>query len=350
MSTVSAVSGTAAPATRTGGSDPILVAGSVATDHLLHFPGRFVEQIVGDHLDRLSLSFLVDELVIRRGGVGANIAYGLGVLGASPVLVAAVGPDFAEYRSWLEGHGVDCSGVVVSSTAHTARFTCTTDDDQCQLASFYPGAMSEARDIALAPLVERHAAGLLLVGADDPDAMIAHTVEARELGVPFAADPSQQLPRLDRDQCRTLVDGARYLFTNAYEWELLTRRTGWDAATVARRTGLRVTTLGADGILLVDADSEVRVPAVPADTVVDPTGGGDGFRAGFLAGIGHGLPSVRAAQLGALVATAVLETAGAQEWRLDPVRDLARITDTYGPDAAADLGPLLHAAPDRVAR
>ncbi|MBW0133751.1 carbohydrate kinase family protein [Pseudonocardia abyssalis] len=316
----------------------------------MHFPGRFADHLVAEHLDRISLSFLVDELVVRRGGVAANVAYGLGVLGAAPVLVAAVGADFAEYRTWLEAHGVDCGGVLVSAVSHTARFTCTTDDDQCQLASFYPGAMSEARDIDLGPLVERHGARLVLIGADDPEAMLAHTARARALGVPFAADPSQQLPRLDEEQCRTLVDGARYLFTNAYEWELLRRRTGWDDADIARRTGTRITTLGADGVLLVDGGVEVHVPAVPAAEVVDPTGGGDGFRAGFLAAIGHGMGTERAAQLGALVATAVLETAGAQEWRLDPARDLARLADAYGPDAADELRPLLRSAPDRVAR
>lgn len=320
---------------------PVLVAGSVATDHLMHFPGRFAEQLVDGQLDHLSLSFLVDDLVIRRGGVAANISYGLGVLGAAPVLVAAVGADFAEYREWLERHGVDCSGTHVSATAHTARFTCTTDDDQCQLASFYPGAMSEARSIALAPLAAAHGAALVLIGADDPAAMIFHTTEARALGLPFAADPSQQLPRLDAVQCRTLIDGARYLFTNQYEWELLQQRTGWDAATVAGRVGMRVTTLGAKGVLLVTGTEEVHVDAVPAGEVVDPTGGGDGFRAGFLAGIGYGLAPERAAQLGALVATTVLETAGAQEWSLDAARDTDRVRDAYGPAAAAELAPLL---------
>jgi len=320
---------------------PIAVTGSIATDHLMHFPGKFADQLVPEQLQRLSLSFLVDDLVIRRGGVAANIAYGLGVLGAAPVLVAAVGADFAEYRAWLEHHGVDCSGVHVSATAHTARFTCTTDDDQCQLASFYPGAMSEARTIALAPLAAAHGAALVLIGADDPAAMIYHTTEARALGLPFAADPSQQLPRLDARQCRALVDGARYLFSNQYEWELLQQRTGWDAATVAGRVGMRVTTLGAKGALLVTTADEVHVDAVPAVEVVDPTGGGDAFRAGFLAGIGHGLAPERAAQLGSLVATTVLETAGAQEWSLDPERDTDRVRDTYGPDAAAELAPLL---------
>ena len=134
---------------------PIAVTGSIAADHLMHFPGKFSEQLLPEHLHKVSLSFLVDDLVIRRGGIGANIAYGLGQLGLRPVLVGAAGQDFADYRSWLERHNVDCDSVLISETAHTARFVCTTDDEQCQIASFYPGAMSEARLIELAPVAAR---------------------------------------------------------------------------------------------------------------------------------------------------------------------------------------------------
>src|SRR6201999_1125863 len=132
---------------------PVAVSGSIATDHLMHFPGRFAEQLVAEQLHRISLSFLVDDLVVRRGGIGANIAFGMGVLGASPVLVGSVGDDFADYRSWLERHGVNCDHVRVSDAHHTARFVCTTDTTGAQFASFYAGAMSEARLVELAPIV-----------------------------------------------------------------------------------------------------------------------------------------------------------------------------------------------------
>ena len=133
---------------------PIAVTGSVATDHLMSFPGLFTDSIVVDQLDKVALSFLVDDLEVRRGGCAANIAFGLAAIGVKPVLVAAVGEDFAEYRSWLERHGVDCESLHYSETRHTARFICTTDSSHAQIASFYAGAMSEARQIELAP-VER---------------------------------------------------------------------------------------------------------------------------------------------------------------------------------------------------
>ena len=144
-------------------------------------PGQVPEQLLADQLHQVSLSFLVDDLVVRRGGVAANIAFGMGQLGGTPILVGAVGDDFAEYQAWLERHGVDCNHVHISPVHHTARFVCTTDADMCQIASFYAGAMSEARNIELAPAVEQTGAELVLVSADDPEAMVRHSVECRDV-------------------------------------------------------------------------------------------------------------------------------------------------------------------------
>lgn len=131
----------------------IAVTGSIATDHLMRFPGRFSEQLLPEHLHKVSLSFLVDDLVMHRGGVAGNMAFAIGVLGGEVALVGAAGADFADYRDWLKARGVNCDHVLISETAHTARFTCTTDVDMAQIASFYPGAMSEARNIKLADVV-----------------------------------------------------------------------------------------------------------------------------------------------------------------------------------------------------
>ncbi|MDT5105093.1 MAG: adenosine kinase, partial [Mycobacterium sp.] len=190
----------------------IAVTGSIATDHLMRFPGKFSEQLLADHLQKVSLSFLVDDLVIHRGGVAGNMAFAIGVLGGDVALVGAAGKDFDDYRQWLTSHGVDCDGVLISESAYTARFVCTTDEDMAQLASFYPGAMSEARNIKLADLVFRTGTPeLVIIGANDPEAMFLHTEECRKLGLAFAADPSQQLARLSGDEIRKLIGGATYL-------------------------------------------------------------------------------------------------------------------------------------------
>ncbi|NEA02602.1 carbohydrate kinase family protein, partial [Streptomyces sp. SID10116] len=232
----------------------IAVTGSIATDHLMVFPGRFAEQLLKEQLERVSLSFLADRLEVRRGGVGANIAFGLGLLGLDPILIGAAGLDFADYGHWLRDHGVDTGAVQVSDTLHTARFVCTTDQDQNQIATFYAGAMAEASHIDLAEVTARTGTpGLVLIGADDPEAMLRHTAAAHRLNIPVAADPSQQLARLDGEQARRLVDGARWLFTNEYEAALLLERTGWSEPQLLDRVGTWITTLGAGGVLLARA-------------------------------------------------------------------------------------------------
>lgn len=317
----------------------IAVTGSIATDHLMRFPGRFSEQLLAEHLQKVSLSFLVDDLVVHRGGVAGNMAYAIGVLGGRAVLVGAAGVDFTDYREWLEAAGVDCDNVLISDTQHTARFVCTTDTEMAQIASFYPGAMSLARNIRLADIVAAAGAPeLVIVGANDPDAMFAHTDECRELGLAFAADPSQQLARLSGEEIRRLVDGATYLFSNDYEWDLMLSKTGWTDADVLAQVGLRVTTLGAKGVEIAGADgTRLHVGVVPETAQVDPTGVGDAFRAGFLTGRGAGLDLERSAQLGSLVAVLVLETTGTQNWTWDLGVARERLTDAFGAQAAGEI-------------
>ncbi|MFF9086023.1 carbohydrate kinase family protein [Streptomyces sp. NPDC014991] len=314
----------------------IAVTGSIATDHLMSYPGRFADQLVAGRLDRVSLSFLADTLEIRRGGVAANIAFGLGRLGLRPLLVGAAGTDFADHRERLERAGVDTGPVRISASAHTARFVCTTDADQNQIATFYAGAMAEARDIDLAAVAhDARGVDLVVIAPDDPEAMLRHTDECRSLGIPFAADPSQQLARLDAGETRRLVDGARLLFTNEYEAALLQQRTGWSPAHILDRVGTWVTTLGPDGAAMARAgEPALRIPAVATSHPLDPTGAGDAFRAGFLAGVAWGHTPERAARLGCALATVVLESVGTQEYELTAADLSARTDKAYAPTPA----------------
>jgi adenosine kinase len=323
----------------------IAVTGSIATDHLMLFPGRFADQLMPDQLHNVSLSFLVDRLDIRRGGIAANICFGMGVLGLHPVLVGAVGADFDDYRSWLERHGVDTASVRVSELHHTARFLCTTDADQNQIASFYAGAMSEARNIELAPVAARLGGlDLVIISPNDPEAMLRHTDECRDRGYPFVADPSQQLARMEGPDIRRLIEGAALLFTNDYEKLLTESKTGWSDSEVLERVGVRVTTLGADGAIIERlGEAPIKVAAVPELGLADPTGVGDGFRAGFLAGLAWGVELERCAQIGSLMATYVLETVGTQEYQVKPIAFHERFAQTFGESAAAEVDHLLAA-------
>lgn len=315
------------------------VAGSVGLDHLMTFSGKFTDSLVAGSLEKVSLSFLVDSLDVRRGGCAANIAYGMGVLGLNPILIAAVGKDWADYEAWLTRHGVDTSHALVSSTLHTAHFVVTTDQDLNQIASFFPGAMSEARNIELSPIMEKTGRlDMMVISPDDPEAMLRHSEVCRQLNIPFAADPSQQMARMTGDEIKLLIEGASYLFLNEYELALAMQKTGWSDREILERVKHRVVTLGSQGAKVESAAGEfVQVSCPQEKSKTDPTGVGDSFRSGFIAGLAWGVSHERCAQLGALIATYVIETLGTQEYRFTSQEFLTRFEEAYGKAAADEV-------------
>ena len=319
------------------------VAGSVGLDHLMTFSGKFTDSFVAGSLEKVSLSFLVDSLDVRRGGCAANICYGMGVLGLNPVLIAAVGKDWADYEAWLSRHGVDTSHALVSTTLYTAHFMVTTDDDLNQIASFFPGAMSEARNIELGPIMEKTGRfDMVVISPDDPQAMLHHSDVCRKEGIPFAADPSQQMARMSGEEIKLLIDGASYLFLNEYELALAMQKTGWSDREILEHVKIRVVTLGSKGAKVESATGEFVQVGVPKEkSKTDPTGVGDSFRSGFIAGLAWGLSHERCAQLGSLIATYVIETMGTQEYRFSSAEFLARFEAAYGAEAASQIAPHL---------
>ena len=319
------------------------VAGSVGLDHLMTFSGKFTDSFVAGSLEKVSLSFLVDSLDVRRGGCAAKICYGMGVLGLNPVLIAAVGKDWADYEAWLSRHGVDTSHALVSTTLYTAHFMVTTDDDLNQIASFFPGAMSEARNIELGPIMEKTGRfDMVVISPDDPQAMLHHSEVCRKEGIPFAADPSQQMARMSGEEIKLLIDGASYLFLNEYELALAMQKTGWSDREILEHVKIRVVTLGSKGAKVESAAGEFVQVGVPKEkSKTDPTGVGDSFRSGFIAGLAWGLSHERCAQLGSLIATYVIETMGTQEYRFSSAEFLARFEAAYGAEAASQVAPHL---------
>lgn len=320
----------------------IAVTGSIAMDHLMTFPGRFADSLLAAQLDKVSLSFLVEDLQIKRGGIAPNICFGLAALGLAPLLVGAVGEDFAEYRAWLERHGVLTWPVRVSQTAHTARFVVTTDADDAQIGSFYTGAMAESRQIELKPIADKVGGlHLVVVSPNDPEAMQRHTDECRTRNYDFIADPSQQLAWLNGEEIKRLVDGATFLFSNDYEDGLITQKTGWTHEEILSRVGTRVITRGQQGASIeIEGQPRIDVPIAPESGRVDPTGVGDAFRAGFIAGLSWGVSLERCAQVGSVLSSYVIEIVGTQEYRFNGTF-LSRFTTAYGSLAAADVAPHL---------
>ena len=288
----------------------ILLTGSVAYDYLMTFPGLFKEQILPERLESISLSFLVESMSRQRGGVAPNIAYSMALLGTRPHVMATVGEDFEEYRAWLEARGVDTSLMKVIPGVFTASFFATTDQTNAQIASFYPGAMGYAGSQSLKELSSKPE--LVLVSPNEPGAMTKFAAEARELGIPYLYDPSQQVLRLDGKELARDMEGAYLLFCNDYEFGLISKKTGWSLDQILEHVKVLVITRGKDGADLYAEKNTVHIPTVPEREIVDPTGVGDAFRGGFLAGYSRGFNWKLCGEIGSLAAVYCLEQNGPQ--------------------------------------
>jgi len=287
----------------------IVVTGSIAYDYLMSFPGRFTEHFLPDHLERVSLSFLVDTMDKRRGGCAPNIAYTLALLGERPLLMATAGEDFGEYREWLHGAGVDTSHVKQIAGKFCASFFCSTDANNNQIASFYTGAMADAGQLSFRIIRD---CGLAIIAPNDPGAMVQYAEECRTLGIPFVFDPGQQCARMSGDDLRDGLAGAAILIVNDYELELLRQKTGLDEADLLRQAQALIVTKGERGSSVVTADGSVDVSAVEPHRIVDPTGVGDAYRGGLMKGIALRLPYEECAKIGSVAAAYALEHLGGQ--------------------------------------
>ena len=288
----------------------ILLSGSVAYDYLMTFPGHFKEMILPERLTSISLSFLVDSMTRQRGGVAPNIAYTMALLGERPRVMATVGEDFEEYRTWLESKGVDTSLMHVVPGVFTASFFATTDHASAQIASFYPGAMAHAASQSLKEISARP--DLVIVSPNAPEAMMKFVAESRELGIDYFYDPSQQVLRLEGGDLARDMEGAAFLFCNDYEFGLISKKTGWSLDQALEHVRVLVITRGKHGADLYSDGTAVHIPTVPEDEVVDPTGVGDAFRGGFLAGYSRGFDWKLCGEIGSLAAVYCLEQRGPQ--------------------------------------
>jgi adenosine kinase len=287
----------------------LIVTGSIAFDYLMQFPGKFTEHILPEHLQRVSLSFLVESMDKRRGGCAPNIAYTLALLGERPYLVATAGQDFKEYDEWLQAAGVDTSHVRHIPDKFTASFFCSTDTENNQIASFYIGAMANASELSLRTIPQP---GLVIISPNDPGAMVQYAEECRAIGVPYIFDPGQQCARLSGDELRDGIKDARLVICNDYEFELIRQKTGLGEEGMLQQATALVITRGEQGSSLYEKSGRVDVKALTPYRIVDPTGVGDAFRGGLMKGMAVGKSFKESAQLGTVAATYALEHLGGQ--------------------------------------
>jgi adenosine kinase len=309
-------------------SGTVLATGSVAFDYILTFNGRFRDHIMPDQVHILNLSFLVDHFERRRGGVAANYAYTLALLGQPSAILATAGADAAEYREWLEGLGVECSGLKLLPGETTATGFTTTDLDDNQITGYYGGAMNRAGEVGLADTEAKPAA--VIVGPNGPAGMKRLVHECREAGIPFVYDPAHQLPHMSKEDLEEGCRGAWILIGNDYELELIRQRTGRDVEQLLDLASMVVTTLGREGSRIESAEGRVEIPPAAARREVDPTGAGDAYRAGLVAALLRGLPPATAGRIASLASAYVVEQGGTIEHRYTIAEFVERYRSAFG--------------------
>ena len=311
----------------------IVITGSVAFDYLMTFPGYFRENILPEKLDKISLSFLVDNLTRQRGGCAPNIAYSMALLGERPLVLATAGEDFSDYREWMESCGIDTRFLHSIAGKNTASFFVNTDLENNQIASFYTGAMADASRFTLTG-IPREEVDYVVISPNDPLAMRKLSDECLQLGIPYLFDPSQQIARNPSEDLKSGVENAHALFCNEYEFNLLEKHTGLSPEQIEKHVDLLVVTKGINGALVRSDGREYHIPVAP---IADPTGVGDAFRGGFLRGYRLGLDLQTCGQMGSLSAAYCLEQNGPSNHKYTIDEYIRRYRESFDDDGALDI-------------
>lgn len=312
----------------------IAISGSLAFDHIMNFPGSFRDHILPDKVHVLSMSFLFDSLRRQRGGVAGNIVYSLALLGERPALIGAGGSDFAEYREMLVSIGVDTSHVMDVPDELTGSSFMLTDLTGNQIAGFYPGASVVADSICVSEIARSCAYGV--VGPTTLEAMRRHAIEFAEAGCRLVYDPSQQVISVSGEDLAAGIDLAWAVIGSDYEFAVIERKTGLTIDDIASKVELLGVTYGEHGSELRRGDETARIPIAVASPVVDPTGGGDAYRAGLLKGLLLGWDLATTGRVASLAATYAIEHHGPQEHTYTPAAFVDRFDDAF-PDFAGQI-------------
>ena len=305
----------------------VLVCGSVAYDTIMVFPDQFKRHILPDQIHILNVAFMVPEMRREFGGTGGNIAYNLKLLGEEPRLMATVGHDFAPYARRLENLGISAAHVRVLDDQFTAQAFITTDIDDNQITAFHPGAMSSSHRnrVADAPGVT-----LGIVAPDGRQGMIEHAHDFADGRIPFVFDPGQGLPMFSGTELLELISTARALTVNDYEARIVEEKTGRKVADLARDIGAVIVTRAGEGSTVFTGERAIHVPAVKADSLVDPTGCGDAYRAGLLYGMDRDWAWEKAARLASVMGSIKIAFRGGQNHSPSRAEIGQRFHDAFG--------------------
>jgi len=302
----------------------VIVTGSLGYDYIMNFPGRFADRIMPDKIHKLSLSFLVDKLTKQFGGVAGNIAYTLKLLGVDPLVVACAGNDFTPYKKHLMKHQIRTSQIKEYKDESCSLYSVVTDQDDNQIGSFYVGAMKYAKDLSLP------SGNFVVIAPTDPMAMNKYVKECRSRKLPYLYDPAFQITTFSAEELREGIEGAAILIGNDYEIALMENRIGISHEKLLTMTPVVITTLGAKGSIIETTKDSIYIkPAKPKNTS-DPTGAGDAYRAGFLAGYLRKFGLLTCGQMGSVAAVYTVEKYGTQTHTFTKKEFIARYKDNYG--------------------
>jgi adenosine kinase len=312
----------------------VIVSASIAFDHVMAFGGSFKDHMIADKMDVLSVSFLVDSLKQQRGGVGGNMAYSLALLGAETALVGAVGKDFDSYGAVLQDLGVDLTHIVQIPDDFTSNAYMNADRQGNQIVAFYPGAGAHSVEIDVSDIARRSHFGL--ISAAGPDAMMEHARQFIAAGTKLVFDPAQQIVILTGEQLTEGINGAEIVVGNEYEYGMIQNKTGMTFEDIARKVPIAIRTLAERGSEIRSGGDVVTIPPARPEPFVDPTGGGDAWRSGFLKGLLIGADLPVAGRMGSLAATYAIEFHGTQEHDYHAAGFVARFDEAF-PDFAGTI-------------
>jgi adenosine kinase len=286
----------------------IVTTGSIAFDYIMNYPGRFSDQIMPDKIHVLNLSFLTDRLHKNYGGNAANIAYSLSLLGEKTLLLGTAGRDFNDYKRFLDKAGVDTKYIKVESNEYTSNYFAVVDINDNQLGGFYPGAMGYDDHLSLKSIKTKP--DLVIISPTKPEAMVKFSLECQRLKWPYLFDPGMQLPRLNEQDLRTGIDSAEILIGNDYEIGLLMKKTGLSKKKLQGKVPVLITTMAERGALIETSKQSYSIPPAQPESVKDPVGAGDAFRAGFCFGWVRKMPLAVCGRMGAISAIYTVEKEG----------------------------------------
>lgn len=311
-----------------------IITGSVAYDNIMDFPGHFKDHILPEKIHVLNLSFLVETLKRQRGGVAANVAYTMALLGLPPAVFTSVGAnDWSDYEAWMHKHGIDTRFMKVVPEEFTATCYITTDLDNNQITGFYPGAMAYDKQRSLRE-IPREELDLVVIGPTEPQPIVQFTRECQELGVPYVWSPIWQIIRMTPEELSEGVKGAKVVVANDYEYELIRDKTGMDQYAILDYAEMVVTTKGKHGSVIMTREGVAAIPAASPREVVDPVGAGDAYLGGLVFALQSGLDIERAGRVASLAAVYAVEQYGTQGHAYTKEEFARRYAENFGEEPA----------------